>query len=454
MELGYQEWATEFLQKRKRAPLFGRMGSGKTKILLDAVLGDSDYTGINQPILVLCGGNSIPTWKHEPQKWWGISPEDIAVARGSAELRHAIWSNASQYRIVITTYGALLRDHQRIINQQWFAILPDEAHKWRNKKSKTYKIMKGVARATDRFHPATGTPYRKGPQNIFTMLNLCYPKVFKSYWKFINSFCLISNTGYGNENLGPRNIPNLIKMLNRYAVDLPDEEVEKALPAGTRQPIEVEMTLRQQQLYYELRDEMLIEISESDRVIVAPTILAKITKLRQLLICPKLWDAEIDDYGAAIQVVADRLDEDSHAIIFTPFTAAIPYFEEYLRSKGYQSIGVLKGQISADEQERVIAQFEKDRGIIICSLLYGESFSLSTCSQAYFIGADWSFDVNEQAEGRIRRRNSIGDHVYWYYLKHLGTVEEELVIASMSQNYTNVHRIKRTATSMRKLLQG
>lgn len=452
-ELDYQKWAANKLRQLKRAPLFGRMGSGKTKILLDAIFDDPDYDPeTSPPILVLCGGNSIGTWKYEPHKWWGVPSDKIAVARGPA--RGLIWKDYRKYRVIITTYGTLLKDHALIVNKSWFAILADESHKWRNKKSKTYKIMKGVARATTRFHPATGTPYRKGPQNIFTMLNLCYPKVFKSYWKFVNAFCLVSNMGYGQDILGPRNIPNLIKMLDRYAVDIPDEVVEKELPPGSRIPISVELSETQQKLYDELDTDLIAFVPGNDNIVVSPTILSKITKLRQLLVCPKLWDPDIDDYGAGISVIADRLEEDNHAIIFVPFTKAMPYLKEYLESRGHKSIGILQGQISDTEQTAVIKRFEQDRGIILCSVLYAESFSLPTCEQAYFLGPDWSFDVNEQAEGRIRRRSSIGKHAYWYYLKHLGTVEDEVVMTNINQNYKNVQRIKKTSDGMRSKFKG
>lgn len=459
LQSAYQDRAKKQLQERKRGPLLGRMGSGKTKILLDACFEDPEYTGDDQPILVLCGGNSIPTWKREPNKWWDVDPEDIVVARGSPGFRRTIWKNPTRYKVIITTYGTLLKDHPQIVAaaSSWFAIIADEAHKWRNKKSKTFKIMKGVARACERFYPATGTPYRKGPQNVFTMLQLCYPRIFKSYWKFINSFCMLENNGYGNAILGPRNVQNFVKMLNRYAAVLPDAEVEEALPRGTRIPIEVEMTSTQQRLYDELTNEMIANVAESGNIVVSGTILSQITKLRQLLVCPKLWDPSIEDYGAGIDVIVDRMKEaeDSHAIIYVPFTQAIPYLIEYLRDKcGYESLGVLQGQISAEEQSRVIAEFEATRGIILCSVAYAESYSLPTCSQAYFLGPDWSFDVNEQAEGRIRRRDSVGRDVYWYYLKHLGTIEETLVMASMNANYSNVNRVLRTSQEFQKLIKG
>lgn len=454
MELGYQEWATGKLIRLRRAPLFGRMGSGKTKILLDATLGDPEYTGGNQPILVLCGGNSIGTWISEPQKWWGIDPSEIAVARGSPIYRHNIWINYKDYKIIITTYGTLLRDHAILAKKHWFAILADEAHKWRNRKTKTCGMMKGISKTSERFHPATGTPYRKGPQNIFAILNMSYPKPFASYWKYINTFCLLEDNGYGNEILGPRNLPNFIKMLDRYVVDLPDDIVEKELPEGSRIPISLEMSATQQRLYDTLADELLVELPESDNVIVAPTILSQITKLRQLLVCPKLWDPEIKDYGAGIELIGERLEEDSHAIIFVPFTKAMPFVKEYLEGLGHKSIGFLKGQITATEQARVISEFEREKGIILCSVAYAESFSLGTCKQAYFLGQDWSFDVNEQAEGRIRRRDSVHRHTYWYYLKHMYTIEETLVALNLSQDYSNVKRIKQTAANLRKIIKG
>ena len=62
-----------------------------------------------------------------------------------------------------------------------------------------------------------------------------------------------------------------------------------------------------------------------------------------------------------------------------------------------------------------------------CTIAYAESWDAETCKQSYFLGYDYSIDMNEQAEGRTRRAISAHEFVRWVYLHYSGTVDDHFL---------------------------
>lgn len=449
----YQDPASKLIIDRSRTTLIAPMGSGKTKIILEALALVPNYS---PPTLVICGGSSIAVWKEEIHKWWPWldfeDPHTIGVARGSK--RQDIWNNIFEYTWIITTYGTMLRDWETIIMHPWQTIVLDECHKFRNRKSKTYDRVRRITWNTQRVIMVTGTPVRHGPQDLFTMFQIHNRHTFSSYWKFVNTWCHVEDGEFGKEIFGVRNAANLKVIVRSKFVVIDEDVIRQYMPKRQRIVVPVEMSPIQVAAYEELRDEMLTELE--GKLIVVPSVLAQLTRLRQLLCTPKLLNPNAE-IGAAVRALVSRLDEEPHTVIFTPFRKAISFIKEYLVDHSNIDPDIvfeLHGKTSKNpcHTQFTIDEFKRTKGIMLCTIAFAESFSLETASCAHMIGYDWVPDTNRQAEDRIRRTNSKHDTVKVFYYKHLGTVDGQILSALNEKQ--RISDIIMAPVKLRKLLKG
>lgn len=431
----YQIWASTNLFKKKRAPLISPPGSGKTRMLLDAWGKEQKL-----PLLIFAGRNGTATWLSEIAKWYGEEwLERTYVATGmKLDVRKALWNSYYRDAIVIVTYQTAIYDKD-IIPREWSTIICDEAQRWRNKKSAAFKQVVNRLRS-EYFFPATGTAIRKGPQNMWTMLNRCNPNHFPSYWKFVETFCEIVEGYYGKEIIGPRNEKAFQDILSRYGVFVPKHVVDEQLPEKFVRPLEYAMSRSQQKYYKKLEDEVLLEIQESDQLLVNRNMMTRLLRLRQLMCMPKILDPSLD-IGGGLELIIERLHNDRHTMIFVPFKAAIPYVKAALEEEFKDiSVYVLHGGLPVETVGEITKAFDDDpNSVLLCTIQFAESFSINTAETAYFLGTTWEPDVMEQAEDRIRRASTTHDTVAIYHMNCKGTVDE--VVRFVRDGYSSNARI-------------
>jgi hypothetical protein len=260
---------------------------------------------------------------------------------------------------------------------------------------------------------ATGSLMRRDASSMFTAFQLCDQKLFSSYWRFVKTFCHFDDTGFGRRIFGVRNAQKLRELMDVFFAYIPPEVVADQLPNGRRYGIDVEITPEQKRLYKQLEEDMMVVVEHDGglNVIMTPTILARMTKQRQLLCCPRILDPNFG-MGAGYEAIVDRLDMDDHVAIFVPFRPAVDLIVEDLIMKGYKAI-----------------------------------------KNSYFLGYDLSVDQNEQAEGRTRRAISKHEYVSWGYIK-TDTMIDEHFLNKLGEDASNVRLVlQRPEGYIRKLLQ-
>ncbi len=464
-EFTYQTHIREKIVSLKRTGVLSVPGSGKTRPIIDAIvelhriypIADTlEYRYPYGPILILCSGPAIATWIRQIPEWTDmpILAEDIVVVRGDRHKRVNMWEQAHLQGggIFITNFSVFLRDALIIGRVTWGAVIVDEYHKAmrRKKKNKTYAAFLHMTRHIDVLVLATGSFIRKDPSSTFTLFQLIKPKLYSSYWRFINTWCITADGHFGKEILGPRNVGQFKKLMDREFAYIPKEVVADQLPEGRRMPLLAEMTKPQEKVYNELKDDML-SILDTGGIIIASNVLTKIIRLRQLLCCPMIIDESLG-MGGGYEAILDKIEEDPHVVIFVPFRPACTYIAFDLTERKY-SVSMIRGGISPRDQVAEIERFRETRGIMVCTIAYAESFDLETCKTSYFLGYDYSLDVNEQAEGRTRRAISEYDFVTWNYIKYLNTIDEKF-LAELDSDARNVYRVLNRGAELIAALKG
>ena len=429
----FQVTARDKAIRLKRCPIIAPMGSGKTRIAYEA-LNEFNMDQRVEPVVIICPKNAVATWIEEGKKWLGVDELDFYIASGkgtSPEKRRQLWlaSHRLGYTFYITTYASFKNDY-RFIPRSNPAVIMDEPHRYIRNRTKMWKHLVSWTLRTEVMYLVDGTPMRKGPQDLFTYFHLCNRKRFSKYWQYVNTWCLVIDGMFGKEILGAKNMTNFKKHVYLpNAAYVSNAEADKYLPKKNAIAVPLEVTPTQRIMLTQLEEEMYLEVG--DRIILAPQQMTVMLRHRQILTCPMILhpDAGI---GAGMEWIIDHISESEvvRPVIFTPFVACMEFLREYTQAQVGKSrkVHTIQGGMEYEELRDIIKEFtDSDDDVMICSLTYAESFEFHTSSVAYFLGYDWSWDVNAQAQDRLRRLTNENPHLTYYFLKHRNTIDGRIL---------------------------
>lgn len=443
----FQQPATEFLVKHKRALNGMSMGLGKTVVTWSAVNAIKPHS-----ILLIGTTAALSQWKRIAQQFWPGLWDKFVQIEGTPLQRKVLWQ--TQPSCVAVTYQILLRDQDMLQGRGWGydMIIADECHKFiRNRNTKTFNLLKQLARHSTYLYLVTGSPISRGAQDFWTYMHLIDRTLHSSYWRWVNTFCNVVETPFGKEIIGTKNEDQLRTVLRQNAILIQKKDVH--LKKKVRQIIGVDMTTAQKRAYTALDEEMILELDEG--LLLASTALAKITRLRQLLCCPSTIHTGLG-IGGGFEYIVDTLQdlprEERHCVIFAPFRDALDDFHDYLvKLATFQdsSIFIFRGGMKADQLDGGLQAWKGSRGIALCTIAYAQSFDMETCDKAFFMGYSWDPNENFQAEDRVDRLTNKNSILNMYYIQMRNSIDEhvlEVVIeksTNMAVAYNDQHRLAR-----------
>ena len=367
-------------------------------------------------------------WQTEAKQWYDW---DSIIMTGTPKKREEQRREflTSNVQIMITNF-ALLGEVVEM-SQRWNNIIIDEAHLGGllNHNNETYKTVKKLQSIN--LFILTGTPVRKGPQDLWSLLHLLQPKKFTSYWGYVNKYCHVLQGQFGKEILGrPKDVRVFNDMLYQQMVRNLKKDVLPDLPDKQRIPLLVDMEPIQLAAYIEILEEMML-VTDTD-VLLTPNRMTQDMRLRQLLVCPRILG--IPDDGIALKTIAEysipqQFDAGRAVVVTTPFRQAVPYIREAIeRSLPGTYIEEIHGAVK-ENTNNIAKRFQAHKShkkVLIYTIKSGASWTAHTASTGFMLGSQWDVNENTQAEDRIHR---IGqkNKVDWYYLLHKGTVDEAVM---------------------------
>jgi hypothetical protein len=442
-----------FNDAKQKGIIADEMGLGKT----GAVYLAWKRAGFPKPCLLIAGRNAQVAWLNQAADFG--CPKPILIRGKSAAERKELWDKYGD-GFVSVTRESLKRDVKigNVNPYKWKAVIDDEVHKDANRKTQNYETLKMVCRNAAFICFTSGSIARRGPQSLYGPLSIVRPQQYKSYWKFVNTYCLTEQGPYGLEIVGTKNEAQLQRELATIVLRRTKAEARPGMPPKIRDVDSnvLEMSPSQKLMYNEMVRESIYELKDgSGDVVTSASILAKMQRLRQILLTPKLLDPSAE-YGAAIDRCVEMLEDadDQHMAIFTPFASAIPIIKSRLLEEKYDArrIICLRGGLQTDQLSEAIAHFKAVRGIAICSIKYAESFDLIPASWGVFVGFEWDAWDNMQAEDRLHR-GEIERTVNLYYLRHQDGIDTELILPALDTKTANVMAVLKDLNKVRQLLK-
>jgi len=347
-------------------------------------------------ILIICPNSLKWTWANEIEKW--IPGNEIEVYQGKTlTLNH---------RFSVINYEALRAERNKNLQKtKWDVLIYDEQHRLKNRKTKVVKAAKKIK--AERILGLTGTPVLNRTDELWSLLNILYPKRYSSYWRFFEKYVDYYEAPFGKIIRGSKNLDQLKKELEPIMIRRTKEEVLPDLPKKTYQNIIVELNKEQRRIYDEMRKDFITKLNEEERV-MATVIIAQIIRLKQIAIHPSLL---LDDYdknlpSAKLKALFGIIeDTDKKIVVFSQFAKAINIIEKELKEK---KIGFAKltGDVKPEQRKIEIERFQsnKDCRIFIGTIQAGGvGITLTAADTVVFLDKLWTPGYNEQAEDRLHR---------------------------------------------------
>ena len=451
--LDYQKDMVNFMDKRAGVLHYADMGLGKTLTTLTSVFSKQAL-----PCLIVCPKFALSVWEAELRKWFDAPS---VIYTGTPKQREKLWKeyHTTGTKFLITNYEmveevAFRSGYDVNAKSRYRALLTKEKYQWKglicdeihsgglfNYKTIKFKSISRLARNIPARYLLSGTPYRQGCIDFYGPLHIADPVTFDSYWPFVTKYCVRTKTPFGIQiERNPANIPAFRQMVRQYMIRMTKEEVLHQIPGKIRQTLWVEMSKEQQKVYDELTAELMTFIDDTGELLMTPSQLTLAMRQRQILACPQVLG--LSKRGAAIDTIIEHshlsLDVDAPVVVFTPFRKAIPHLEEAFIEEYGNNLEIYKitGGLTANEFGNQWKSFQnsKRKRVLLCVIKSGASFQATAASTAYFLGAEYDFNLNVQAEDRLNRLGQT-KLVNIYYVMHKNTVDEA-VAAKLNEKNT------------------
>jgi len=337
----------------------------------------------------------------------------------------------------IVTYPELFDDisinNLRTVLWDW--VIADEGHRFKNRKTGTFKSIKNLNYV--RGLVLTATPSETTSADYWALLHFVRPDIFKAFWGFVAKW-IIKKPGYQNHWVlgGAKDPKAFATMLQPYVLQRARRDVMPDLPPMIIADIPVDFLPKQAEAYKQFKeaDDILVPVQEKEFLVT--NVLSFITKAHQVSVDPSLIG--LKGYSGKLAWLDDWLSDHPNdpTVIFTRFRdLAIKLSEEYDGDLVVGGMGGVPAECFKTGKTRLIF------GTIDAM---GETLNLQRARHAIFLDAHWSHRAMKQATDRIDRMDITSPStVYRLY----SCYEDRLVLTAVDEKWNEGELV-------RKYLQG
>lgn len=419
---GY-DWLAFLYEHRFGACLADDMGLGKTLQAICLIAGiregilSSPVRRESRPHLIVVPPSLLFNWEAEFKRFY----PDLRVrtyAGTGRSLEHG------RFDVVLTTYGTVRQDIDRLSKIAFDVITFDEAQTIKNIEAATTSAAR---RLNAYFKLAmTGTPLENHLGEYYSVIDLALPGLLGGYEKFRSSV----------KSGDTASIELLIRRTRPFVLRRTKEMVLKELPKKTEIDVYLDLTDEQKALYTRTVEEVrrTIEVAYKEKTAAQAKVivLSAILKLRQICLSPRLLSCE---FSAAfpkaeflIEKLHELLEEGHSALVFSQFTSFLNLLEPRLKAAGIE-YSRLDGSTPVGRRKKIVKEFQSGDAppVFLLSLKAGgKGLNLTRASYVFHLDPWWNPAVEDQATDRAHRigqRQSIT--VTRILMRH--TIEEKMM---------------------------
>ncbi|MFF9428006.1 DEAD/DEAH box helicase [Streptomyces sp. NPDC014746] len=399
------------------------MGLGKTITVIALHLHRQADPATAGPTLVVCPTSLMGNWQREIEKFAPGTP--VRRFHGAARDLEEVSGDG----FVLTTYGTMRRDAERLAARTWGLVVADEAQHVKNPYSATARQLRTIgARARVAL---SGTPVENNLSELWAILDWTTPGLLGGLGAFRTRFA--SAVEGGRDPAAAARLAALVRpfLLRRRKSD---PGIAPELPPKTETDRTVSLTPEQTGLYEAVVRETLAAISEADGMARRGLVVKLLTGLKQICNHPAQFLKEerprIEGRSGKLELLDELLDtiltEGAATLVFTQYVGMARLLETHLAARGVRT-QFLHGGTPVAEREAMVARFQAGEVPVFLLSLKAAGTGLNLTRAEHVVHYDrwWNPAVEAQATDRAYR---IGQDrpVQVHRLIAEGTIEDRI----------------------------
>lgn len=392
----YQKEGVEWI-RRNNGILGDEPGLGKT---LQALYGTFEC----KKKIIVCPAYVASHWIDHIDKWFPTQTY-VDCTTPKNRIKKIQESNTN---FIIINLEALRKDDVVAALMEKFAncIIVDEAHRLQGRAAKQNIGAAKLANSIDKIILLTGSVIWNSPHSVWHLLHILDSKRFSSFWAFVDRYCEVEETIWGQKILGMKEsqIVRFKTMLRQYMLRRKKEDVAKDLPPKVYNTI-----------YYN------VDKKEYNNCLEDPTI----SDMKRLITLRQICNTHSNKDAVLLDILNDY---DGKIVLFVWYRQTIEHLQQLLEKAKISFVSV-SGDISPADRTEILNTFREDENIRVViagigAVAYG--IDLDVAQTGVFYEQDWVPTNNKQAEDRLHRiktqhtvtiinligKNSIEQHIF------------------------------------------
>lgn len=391
--------------------LADEMGLGKTLQTITYLLSEKESQTQKGMALIVAPASLIYNWQAEIKKF---APNLKSQVIAGSKLEREKLLEAKKQDILITSYASMRQDVEKYRELKMGYLILDEAQMVKNSTTKTAQAIKSLD-IPQRF-ALSGTPVENNLDELWSIFQMILPGLFPTKSKF--------------RELKPEEVAKIIQpfILRRDKKTVLDD-----LPEKIESNLYSVLTEEQKMVYLAYLKKMQEDVNQMDQDSFRKnrlSILAGLTRLRQICCDPRLFIEEYTGGSGKVEQVKDMLlaakENKRRVLLFSQFTSMLSILEKELNELGLDTFYLRGSTKPKDRMEMADAFNAGERDIFLISLKAGGTgLNLTGADTVILYDLWWNPAVEEQAAGRAHRIGQKNVVEVWRMIAE-GTVEEKM----------------------------
>ncbi|MCX4821106.1 DEAD/DEAH box helicase [Streptomyces sp. NBC_01142] len=404
------------------------MGLGKTITLISLHLHRQTDESAAGPTLVVCPTSLMGNWQREIERF----APGTAVRRFHGSSRGL--DSLADGEFVLTTYGTMRLDAERLGQVAWGMVVADEAQHVKNPYSATAKQLRTIG-AKARV-ALSGTPVENNLSELWAILDWTTPGLLGRLGTFRTRYAQAVESG--NDPAAAQRLAALVRpfLLRRRKSD---PGIAPELPPKTETDRAVSLTREQTGLYEAVVRETLAAIAEAGGMERRGLVVKLLTALKQICNHPAQYLKEhslkeerprIAGRSGKLELLDELLDtilaEDASVLVFTQYVQMARLLETHLAARGVPT-QFLHGGTPIAEREAMVNRFQDGEVPVFLLSLKAAGTGLNLTRAEHVVHYDrwWNPAVEAQATDRAYRIGQT-QPVQVHRLIAEGTIEDRI----------------------------
>ena len=413
------------------------------------------------PMLIIAPKSMLRTWEREIRrafpKAWGEESRTISIIDGTpAKVRDALepgfdfyiggWEMIRKYSRIAPYGSTPIPDGANVdkeLNALGIAtVLGDEIHRVTDPTSQRSRAFKYLSHRASYRLGLTGTPIQEGAVDLWHILNCLFPHEYSSKTSYISRYLLEEWGEWGERIIGGINPTredefrkNFETVTRRMTSDiLPN------LPPSIESIRWVTLPAKHRKAYNSMRSTLVAEIDGG--ILTAQNQLVKAGRLVQL--ANSYGELIVAEDGTEKFIMTDASpkldafmedvtngDYDGHqVVVFSESKQLLYLLRDRLDAKAGECYVEITGDVTGEARQEAMDAFQAgQKQFCLLTRAGGEGITLTAADTMVRLARSWSYRVDTQVAGRVRRIGS-EKHEAIRYIDYIveNTIDEQIVI--------------------------